>query len=201
MVSSNPAPKRSLTKLLVLWNVALSVLVLVGMALYASAAQAANDPPVRVYSANSDDVGGGGTGGTADNTIDGTAPDQLRIVTTSNLSANHPHVCIVTASASAKYAGNGTYIFGLSMDNAGATVSSSDRRIEMFDNGGINDDSYEEVSTVYVFNDVMGSHDFRFSARKSAAGNGSLVVDASSMSVVCLKKNLTGGTLQTAEEE
>ena len=97
MVPSNPSPKRSLTKVLVMWNVALSVLVLVGMALYASAAQAANDPPVRVYSANLDDVGADGDATVTNKTVNSTSYTELRKITTERLGAAHPHADAVHA--------------------------------------------------------------------------------------------------------
>ncbi|MCC7163114.1 MAG: hypothetical protein IT331_11510 [Anaerolineae bacterium] len=84
-------------------------MVLIGLALYATAAQAANDPPVRVFTADAYDVRGGGSASAVDGVINGTTPDTLRTVTTTRLSAGHPHVCVVVASATAQYsAGTGT---------------------------------------------------------------------------------------------
>ncbi|MCC7163113.1 MAG: hypothetical protein IT331_11505 [Anaerolineae bacterium] len=77
------------------------------------------------------------------------------------------------------------------MDNPDATLAASDRQIELFNNPGINDDSFEEVSSVYAWYDVRGPHTFRFSTRKSLPADGDMVVDSSSMAIICVKKNLT----------
>jgi hypothetical protein len=199
MLPLNTSGYGRILKAVVTWNIVLTVMFVIAMGLYAASAQAANDPPVKVFTAHLDDVGGGGAVATSDNTINGTAPDQLAIVTTNTLGAGHPHTCLVVASAAAKYAGKGTYVFGLSMDNAAATNVGSERRIEMFDNGGIEDDSWEEVSSTYVYDGVMGSHDFRWSARKSAGADSNLIVDAATLSVVCVKKNIE--SFPTANDE
>lgn len=193
MVPSNPPHSRFLVKVLMMWNIALTVLILIGLGLFATAAQAANDPPVRVFTANANDLRGGGNATTANDTITGTLPDTLVSIQSTTLSPNHPHICVVSASATAQHSvGSGVYHFGLSLD--GVTAPASDRLIEMFDNPGINDDSFEEVSSVYVWNDVRGAHIFRFFAHKDGAGDSNLIVDASSISVICVKKNLVPAT-------
>ncbi len=179
-----------IVKWIVIWNVSLTILLLASLAGNAAWVQAANDPPIRAYTANLEDVGGDGTSVTTDDIISTTTPDVLVGVTTTNLSVNHPHICIVTASAGAVHLGDGTYTFGLSQDEILSTVAASDRIIELFDNAGINDDSYEEVSTTYAFTGVSGEHTFYFSARKRNAGDGDILVSASSITVVCMKKVL-----------
>jgi hypothetical protein len=202
MVPLNSSPKRSLTRILVMWNVALTVLVLVGMALYASAAQAANDPPVSVFTANADDVGGDGDATVNNRTVNSTSYTELRKITTERLGASHPHTCVVIASATAQHSsGEGTYIFALSMDSEVGSPGGSQRRIELFDNAGINDDNVEEVSTVYTFDNVQGVHDFRFLGRKQSAGDSHMEVDAASMSVICLKKNIGPFGLAPGDQE
>jgi hypothetical protein len=136
------------------------------------------------------DIGADGSSTTFDDLIDGSSPDSLVSVGTAELSANHPHLCVVTASAEASHtSGTGVYVFGLSLDAEGTTRTGSDRRIEMFDNGGINDDSFEEVSTTFAFAGVSGNHTFTFSARRES-GTGTITVTASSITVVCTQKRI-----------
>jgi hypothetical protein len=179
--------KRS--KWLVLWNVIITGLLVTAVVANLAPAQADN---VKVFTANGiDDVGGDGSSTTVDDIIDSTTPDALVAIATTGLSANHAHICLVTASAEATFMGTGVYIFGLSLDAQAGTTAASDRRIEMFDNAGINDDTFEEVSTTIAYaNLTPGDHTFTFSARKSAAGNDSLNVSASSITAVCMKKDL-----------
>jgi len=111
-------------------------------------------------------------------------------VTTSGLSLKHNHICLATASAEGTFVADGTFIFGLSLDSETTTRAASDRRIEMFNNPNINDDSFEEVSTTFAFPALSGDHTFTFSARKSSSGGGNLNVSASALTVVCVKKDL-----------
>ena len=172
-------------KLLVAWNVVLTLLVFTGLTTSGSGAEAS------VFSVSSgQNHGGDGSSATADDQIESTTPDALVSVTTTGLSDDHPHICLITASAEATFAGTGTYIFGLSLDGAATTAAASDRRIEMFNNSGIEDDSHEEVTTTLAFANLTGDHTFTFSARKSTSGNGTLKVSASSITAVCEKKDL-----------
>jgi hypothetical protein len=82
------------------------------------------------------------------------------------------------------------FIFGLSLDGAAGTMASSNRRIEMSNNADINDDSFEEVSTTIAFAGLSGDHWFTFSARKSPDAGGNLNVSASSVTAVCMKKDV-----------
>ena len=135
------------------------------------------------------DSGGDASSTTIDDIIDSTTPDALVTVSTSGLSPNHTHICLVTASAEATFVADGVFIFGIGLDG-GAPVSASERRIEMFNNPNINDDSFEEVSSTIGFPNLSGDHSFTFSARKSAAGGGNLNVSASSITVSCFQKDL-----------
>jgi hypothetical protein len=73
----------------------------------------------------------------------------------------------MTASAEATFVAVGTFIFGVSLDDAATPVAASDRWIEMFDNQGVKDDSFEEVSTTIPFANIQGDHTFTFSARRA----------------------------------
>jgi hypothetical protein len=179
--------KRS--KWLVLWNVIITGLLVTAVVVNLAPAQADN---VKVFSANGiNDDGADGSATTVDDSIDSTTPDPLVTITTTGLSNKHSHICLVTGSAEATFVGTGVYIFGLSLDADAGTTASSDRRIEMFDNAGINDDTFEEVSSTIAYASLSpGDHTFTFSARKSVASNDSLNVSASSMTAVCMKKDL-----------
>jgi hypothetical protein len=135
------------------------------------------------------DDGGDASQRSTDVIIDLTTPESLVTVTTSGLSNNHTHICLATASAEATFVADGTFIFGIGLDGA-APLLASERRIEMFNNPNINDDSFEEVSTTAGFAGLSGDHSFTFSARKSAAGGGNLNVSASSITVSCFKVDL-----------
>ena len=173
---------------LAVWNVAVTVLLITGVAAPNAGAK------TMVFSASSGDPkplndGGDGSSATADDMIESTTPDALVAVSTTGLSPRHPHICLVTASAEATFVADGIYVFGLSLDGE-APHPASNRRIEMFNNEGINDDSFEEVSTTMAFANLQGDHTFTFSARKSAAADGNLNVSASSIIAVCHKKDL-----------
>jgi hypothetical protein len=135
------------------------------------------------------DSGGDASSATADDIINTTTPDALVTVSTLGLSASHTHICLVTASAEATFVADGVFIFGIGLDGA-APVAASERRIEMFNNPNINDDSFEEVSSTIGFPGLSGDHSFTFSARKSAAAGGDLNVSASSITVSCFQKDL-----------
>jgi hypothetical protein len=177
--------KRS--KWLVMWNVVITALLVTAVVVSLAPAQADN---LRMFSAQGiNDDGADGSAATVDDIINGTAPDALVSITTTGLSPNHTHICLVTASAEATFVADGTFIFGLALD-AGAPTATSERRIEMFNNPNINDDSFEEASTTIAYAGLTGDHTFTFSARKSAAGGGNLNVSASAMTAVCMKKDL-----------
>jgi hypothetical protein len=180
---------RTRSKWFVIWNVIIAGLLVTAVVASLAPAQADN---MKVFTANGvNDDGADGSSATVDDIIDTTTPDALVAITTTGLSANHSHICLVTASAEATFMGTGVYIFGLSLDGQAGTTAASDRRIEMFDNAGINDDTFEEVSTAIAYASLApGDHTFTFSARKSVAGNDSLNVSASSMTAVCMKKDL-----------
>jgi len=130
-------------------------------------------------------IGNGGASTTAANTITGTAPDVL-VQKTVNLGFNHTHTCNVAASADTRFGGDGTYVFGLSVDSPGSTAGASNRLIEYTDNSGVNDPGVKPVATVLAFPDnLVGTHTFYFSARKASAAAANMIVTASSMIVTC----------------
>lgn len=177
-------------KWLIVWNVVLTVLLVAALATNVVLVQAGNDPPVRVYTASLDDIGGDFSSRTTDLDITSTTPQTLNSVVTANLSAAHPHICVVTASATINKntsQDSGLDIFGLSMDSTNTTEASSDRVSLLIDG---EPQTYETVSTVQGFDNVSGSHTFRFSARKFSNAWHTNTVTASTMTVVCVKKQI-----------
>ena len=173
---------------LAVWNVAITLLLITGVTAPSPGANA------MVFSSSSGDPqplndGGDGSSATADDMIETTTPDALVAVATTGLSPKHPHICLVTASAEATFVADGTYVFGIALDGSPPTAASN-RRIEMFNNEGIADDSFEEVTTTIAFANLSGDHTFTFSARKSGASDGNLNVSASSMIAVCHRIDL-----------
>jgi hypothetical protein len=175
---------------LIIWNVVVTALLVATISVATTGAEA--DDQATVFTSGPLgplDDGGDGSSATADDIIESTAADALVAVTTTGLSPDHSHICLVTASAEATFVADGTYIFGLSLDGA-ATSPASNRRIEMFNNPDINDDSFEEVTTTLAFAGLVGDHTFTFSARKSSASDGNLNVSASAIHAVCMKTDL-----------
>jgi hypothetical protein len=178
-------------KWLIIWNLLVTALLVATIS--AATTRAKADDHATVFTSGQQGPlhdGGDGSSATADDLIEGTAPDALVAVTTTGLGMNHTHICLVTASAEATFVADGTYIFGLSLDGAASTMAASDRRVEMFNNPDINDDSFEEVSTTFAFANLTGDHTFTFSARKTSASDGILNVSASAITAVCLKTDL-----------
>ncbi|CAN5340276.1 hypothetical protein BH20ACT24_BH20ACT24_10360 [soil metagenome] len=175
---------------MIIWNLVVTVAL---VAMISAATTGANaDDQATVFTSRPVgplNDGGDGSSTTTDDIIESTLADELVTVQTTGLSTAHSHICLVTASAEATFVADGTYIFGLSLDGA-ATSAASNRRIEMFNNPDVNDDSFEEVSTTFAFSGLSGDHTFTFSARKSSAWDGNLNVSASAMTVVCMRIEL-----------
>jgi hypothetical protein len=179
------------TRWLAVWNVVVTALLIAAIA--AATTQASAADRTKVFTAGPRaplNDGGDGSSATADDIIETTTPDALVAVTTTGLNPAHAHICLVTASAEATFVADGTFIFGLSLDGATTTTAASNRRIEMFNNKGINDDSFEEVSTTLAYAGLTGDHTFTFSARKNSASGGNLNVSASAMTVMCSRVDL-----------
>lgn len=178
-------------KWIVRWNIALTVLLLATLAISANWVQAANDPPVRVFTANTDDVGGGGFYVTSNKVIDSANFEELVSVHASNLSAVHSHVCIVTGSAQAARTSDasGLYLFALNMDRNDAPAQGSGRFVQFLATPD-DDKTQEAVSTVRYFSNVSGGHTFYLIARKNNGASGNMTVTSASIVVACFKKEL-----------
>jgi hypothetical protein len=184
-------------RLLKTWFVVLSVLLLVSLGANAVWVQASSDPPIRVYTANADDAGGGGSATTIDFPItppSGSEPPViLGSVTTRNLSRHHDHICLVTASARVGFPGanppvnSGRAVFGLSRGTDSEILLTSERQVHLL----VTDDEdsiTEEVSTTFALTGVRRDETIRFSAHW-ISGSAMLAFDPS-MTVVCLRHSI-----------
>lgn len=167
-------------KLLVLWNVALTVLLLASVAFNASLAQAAIDPPVKIYTAHADSIGGDHSQSTAGMSVNKSTGYDTLLSTSVSLSTSS--TCLVTASASVNAAGSSsTHDVGLNVDSTTSVKAASDREIYFPTTVGVN-----EVTTVYGFDNLTGSHTFDF----LATGTPAMSVSARSMIVACFSARL-----------
>lgn len=182
-------------KLLVVWNIVLSTaLIVVVLGVLVSSALAANDPPVKVYSATY--AHGNGIAGNAvnDKTISSTAFADVVTIPVNFTGQTHVHYCVAIADARVINPASNTtghrYEFGVGYDsNSAASYDFSNMTLEMSDNAGVDDPNYYPVGTNRVFMNLSAAaHTIRFQARKMAAGSPNLTIDNASMTVICFKK-------------
>lgn len=191
--------KSRTVKLLVVWNVILSTLVLVLLGLYASAAQAANDPPVRVYqAASAEPAGGKGTNSTTPVSVQ--AHDKWTLV--QKLSVDFTgllnHECVVIASSNVSNApGNSEdnkYEFILTLDDSNPKTDTATSRIIDFDNGrSVIDHNDMEVTASILFHMTDEPHTFYWFAKKlSTNGNpaSTMSVANNTLSALCVRQLL-----------
>ncbi len=176
-----------LFKGLIAWNVALTLLVAGLVAANANLAQAANEPPIKVFDTAAALVGGAQGSG-----------ENINLNSTNNIELAHvavtlpddkPHMCLAFASAKVEHqSGDGVYVFKLG--RPGIYHQPSFRRIEMINNPGINDPNYKEVSTTAAWLGVTGTRTIAFYGAKANAGASDTKVTSASLSVICVKKVL-----------
>lgn len=169
-------------KLVVLWNVALSVVLLVSLAFNASWTQAANDPPVKIVTAHADTIGGDNAKGTSGLTINTNTGYVTLLSASVSLSTTSNSTCLVTASVGVNAAGNAsTHNVGLSKDTTSSVETASNREIYFPNATGVN-----EVTSVYGFNNLTGSHTFYF----LATGSPAMTASTRTMIIACFSKKL-----------
>lgn len=183
-----------MNRLLIIWLAVVTTLLLLSFGLNAAWVQAANDPPVHVFTATLDDLGGGH----AQNnylpglTIASESTATVLAQKTTTLSTAHTHTCLVTASAEVDRAqdANALLQFTLTMDSLnGVANKPAHRRVE-FDTYASDKEDYEEVSTAFGFDNVTGTHTFYFLGRRNMGASASANVSAASMMIACFKKLL-----------
>ncbi len=185
-------------KLLVVWNVVLTTLVLILLGLYASAAQAANDPPVQVFQANQDHAGGKGTA--TDGRIEVKTHGEWTVIQklTLDLSGNHNHECAVVANARIFNApGNSEdnkYELVLTLDNPDPQIELPTTRFIDFDNGRwVWDYDDQSITSANLYHMTNEAHTLYWLARKiseNANPPSYMNVQNSTLWAMCVKKKL-----------
>jgi hypothetical protein len=181
-------------KILFTWNLVLTTLLLVMIGITAVSVQAANDPPVKVYSANFDhNSGTNGTGTDADRVITGTAWQNVLSVGVDFTGQSHNHHCVVIGSANVVNPASGghtgfRYDFSIRQDGGGVS-NWSKMTMEFSDNPSHDDENYVPVTVHRLWTNVTpGAHTFDLVSRKQNAGNPNLTITNSTFSVLCFKK-------------
>jgi hypothetical protein len=178
-------------KLLLTWNVVLTVLLLAVLAFAALGAQAATDPPVRVFTATLDH-GVAGTGGTTVNAfINSAVPYQTFLTVPVNFTGqSHVHQCLAIGSANVENPGGGTgnqYVFNIGMDSGFG--GNSYMTLELADNSGVNDPNFVPVTTNKIFTNISAApHTFRFGAYKRQPNDPNFTIHNASMTVICFRQ-------------
>lgn len=182
-------------KVILLWNAALTVLLLASLLTNAVLVQAANDPPVKVFTASLDHASSANWAGTTANTAITSTATWAQILTLNvNLSGQtHNHQCAVISSLevinpTAAPGSHHTYEFGVSLNNTSATGYSATNRTIDFPDTPDWDSERAEVSTARLFpNLVPGNYTIRLLGRKVFASTGDTNVDDASIVVFCFK--------------
>ena len=184
-------------KLLIVWNIVLTTLLVVMLGIVATVTYAANDSPVEVFTAELDHPAGIAGNATGTNkVINSTTFLDVLTVSVNFTGQTHNHYCTAIASANVINPGNGTghlYEFGVGVDDAGAgSYSNSNMILDLSDNAGVNDPSWWPVTTNRTLSALTPAvHTVRFQARKQAAGDPNFEIDNASMTVLCFKKYQT----------
>lgn len=178
-------------KLLLTWNVVLTVLLLAGLAFAALSAQAATDPPIQVLTANLDHGIAGTGGSTASVLISSAVPYQTFLSVPVNFTGQtHIHQCLAIGSANVENPGSGTghqYVFNVGMDSSYGGYSFM--TIELADNAGVNDPNFVPVTTNKIFTNISAApHTFRFGAYKRQPTDPNFTIHNASMTVICFKQ-------------
>ena len=181
-------------RLLTLWLAVVTVLLLLSLGMNVAWVQAAADPPVRVFTTTSEDLGGGHAQSNYNPPLVIASESVATVLAekTVTLSANHSHTCLVAASAEIDRSqdANALLQFTLTMDSLnGVANKPAHRRVE-FDTYATDHEDYEEVSTMLGFDNLTGRHTFRFLGRRNVGVSASANVSAASMLIACFKKLL-----------
>lgn len=182
-----------LLKIVLLWNAVLTALLLASLLANANFALAANDPPVKVFTASPQHAGGLDGGGTTNNvSVNSDATwTQLTTVGINFGTQTHAHQCVAIASADVinPFSGSthNSYIFDLTLDlpSGGSTDTPGTRMLDFVNNSS--GESAQNVTTNRAFFNIPnGAHTVYFLGRKNT-GAANVSVSDSSMSVICMK--------------
>lgn len=168
-----------IVRIILIWNAVLTVVLLVSLAFNAAMALAASDPPVKVYTVSQNDLGGDFASKTAGTSLN--SGSYVNLLSTS-VTLSSSSTCIVMASTQANAAGNAsTHNIGLSVDTTSSIVTGSNREIYFPTTVGVS-----EVTTVYGFNNLNGTHTFYL----LGTGTPAMTIGIRSMTVACFSKRL-----------
>lgn len=185
-----------LFKIVLLWNAALTAILFASLLVNANFALAANDPPVKVFTAQPAHPGGlDGSGTTTNVSINSDASwTQLLTVDISFGTQTHAHQCVAVASADVinPFSGSANqhnaYFFDVTLDlpAGGSTDTPGTRTIDHVNNTTYAPASQSITTNRVFFNIPNGAHTVYFLGRKSTGAPNATVND-SSMSVICMK--------------
>jgi hypothetical protein len=195
-------------KILFTWNLVLTTLLLVMIGITAVSVQAANDPPVKVYSANLDhNSGTNGTGTTVNKVINGTGWQTILSVPVDFTGQTHNHHCVVIGTANAvNPAGGGNtgfrYDFSTRLDGGGGS-SWALMTLELSDNPSHDDANFVPVTISRLWTELEpGAHTLDFIAREQNAGNPNLTITNATVSALCFKRlQIPASGMQPAEPD
>jgi hypothetical protein len=184
-----------LSKVLLFWNVALTVIVVASLLVNANFVMASNDPPVKVFTATADHAGGlDGASTNFNSSINSdTTWTLLESVNVNFGTQTHPHHCVAVASADVinPYGGasgaHNSYRFDLSINTPSPAADTPGERMLDFVNTADSVASQTVTTNRTFFNIGQGSWNIYFLARRSAGGTVTATVSDVSMSVVCMK--------------
>lgn len=179
-------------KIVLIWNAVLTALLLASLLANANFALAANDPPVKVFTARSAHAGGlDGSGTTTNVSLNSDSTwAQLMTVDVNFGTQTHAHQCVAIASADVFNPLSGThnaYYFDLTvgLPNGGSTDGPGTRSIDLVNSSSA--PTIQNVTTNRAFFNIQnGVHTVYFLGRK-ASGSANATVGDSSMSVICMK--------------
>lgn len=184
-----------LLKVVLFWNAALTVVLLASLLVNANFVMAANDPPVKVFTATAAHAGGLDGAGTNINsaiTSDSTWT-QLLAVDINFGTQTHNHQCIAVASADVinPYGGtsgaHNSYRFDIALDTTSPASDSPGERMVDFVNTTASVAAQPVTTNRVFFNISNGTHTVYFLARRTAGGTLTASTSDASMSVICLK--------------
>lgn len=166
-------------RLILVWNAALTVLLLVSLAVNGSLVQAAADPPVKVFTANMDTIGAD-----SNSKLDGVSLNSASYVNllSTKVVLTSASTCIAVASTYANAAGNAsTHHIGFGLDTTSSITPGSDRQIYFPNTVGA-----QEVTTVYGYNNLNGTHTIYL----LGTGTPAMTIGIRSMAVMCFTSKL-----------
>ena len=185
-----------LFKIVLLWNAALTAILLASLLVNANFALAANDPPVKVFTAQPAHTGGlDGSGTTTNVSINSDSSwTTLMTVDVNFGTQTHAHQCVAVASADILNPFSGSanqrnsYFFDLTvgLPNGGSVDGPGSRTVELINNSTYGNATQNITTNRVFFNIQNGVHTVYFLGRKST-GAANANVNDSSMSVICMK--------------